>query len=162
LLERIQSPIIYIADETFLTEINNLARTTYSKIATMHHYLSMAKKVFSEVNRNDEVKLKKLFYALRAAIACKWILEKDEMPPIEFPKMIEQLQFESNIKQQIYELIVLKSFKEESYIHKEEKELNLFIENLIGHAEKHANSLPSAKGNIENLNHFFRYNLSSK
>lgn len=72
LLERIQSPIIYRVDEKFLKDINTLATSYYSKIATMHHYLSMAKKTFEELNP-QEYKLKKLFYALRNSTACKWI-----------------------------------------------------------------------------------------
>src|SRR5690606_34964598 len=45
LLERIQSPIVYLSDENFLFELNELTKNTYSKIATMHHYLSMSEKI---------------------------------------------------------------------------------------------------------------------
>ncbi|MBK8634828.1 MAG: nucleotidyltransferase domain-containing protein [Saprospiraceae bacterium] len=88
LLERIQSPIIYKVDNEFLAGINAVAQKTYSRIATIHHYLSMAKKLYSEIENSEEYKLKKLFYALRASVACLWILEKEEIPPIEFAKMV--------------------------------------------------------------------------
>jgi predicted nucleotidyltransferase len=162
LLERIQSPIIYIADEGFLNGMKDLANITYSKIASMHHYLNMAKKMFSEVKDYENVKLKKLFYALRTTIACQWIIEKDEMPPIVFQKMLKQLDFENNLKQKISDLIELKSTKSESYIHKQEGELNLFIESTIQQAEQKANALPAAKGQIEDLNQFFRKTLYSR
>lgn len=159
LLERIQSPIIYISDNEFLNGINDLAKNTYSKIATMHHYLSMSKKMYSEVKDNQSVKLKKLFYALRTSIACKWIIEKEEIPPIVFQKMLKELDIEENVRERIYELIDLKATKNEEYFHSEEIAINNLIEKCIQDAENVANSLPSAKGKIEDLNSFFLKNL---
>ena len=155
LLERIQSPIIYISDDQFLSDINNLAKSTYSKIATMHHYLSMAKKMYAELKDKDTLKLKKLFYALRTATACKWIEEREDIPPIEFSTMLEQLGLSSQLKQEIFDLIELKSTKNEDYLHKQEPLINSFIEQCIFQADKVANSLPASKGNIEELNSFF-------
>lgn len=162
LLERIQSPIIYSVNNDFLTGMNHLAKSTYSKIATMHHYLSMAKRMFSEVKGMETVKLKKLFYALRTAVACKWILEKDEVPPIIFQSMLEGLQFDINVKQRIYELIDLKSGCMENYLHAKEELLNDFIENCIEVADENANNLPAAKGQMDDLNQFFLKMLYDK
>lgn len=159
LLERIQSPIIYISDDNFLTDIIGLAKSTYSKIATMHHYLSMSKKMYSEVKDNSTVKLKKLFYALRTAIACKWIIEREEIPPIVFQKMLKELDIDENVRHRIYELIDLKATKNEDYLHTEEIAINNLIENCILYAENVANSLPASKGKIEDLNSFFIKNL---
>lgn len=155
LLERIQSPIVYIADDHFLSGINELAKSTYSKIATMHHYLSMSKKMYEEVKGKEQIKLKKLFYALRTAAACKWIAEKDEIPPIVFRVMLEGLDVEQSLKQRITELVVLKSTQNEDYLHNQEVEVNTFIESCIAQAEELANSLPASKANIEALNSFF-------
>lgn len=159
LLERIQSPIIYISDDNFLIDINGLAKSTYSKIATMHHYLSMSKKMYSEVKDNSTVKLKKLFYALRTSIACKWIIEREEIPPIVFQKMLKELDIDENVRQRIYELIDLKATKNEDYFHTQEIAINNLIEKCILDAENVANSLPASKGKIEDLNSFFIKNL---
>jgi predicted nucleotidyltransferase len=159
ILERIQSPIIYISDNDFLLRINELATKVYSKIAAMYHYLSMSKKMYSEIHNNESVKLKKLFYALRTATACKWIEEKEEIPPIVFQTMLEQLDIKSQLKQRIFELIELKATKNENYLHHEEIEINHFIENCITQADKIANTLPASKGNIEELNSFFVTNV---
>lgn len=159
LLERIQSPIIYISDSEFIEGINILAQKSYSKIATMHHYLSMSKKIYLEFKDNPTVKLKKLFYALRTSIVCKWILEREEIPPIVFQKILKELHIQESIKQRIYELIDLKATKNEDYLHYKEVEINNFIERCIQEAEKGANSLPASKGKIEDLNSFFLKNL---
>jgi uncharacterized protein len=155
LLEKIQSPIIYIANNDFIIEINKLAQTSYSKIATMHHYLSMAKKMYEEIRDKDKVKLKKLFYALRTSVACLWIIERDEPPPIVFQSMLEKLDIDGVVKQKIYDLIELKYLKNEDYFHIQEREINNFIEKCIFEADKISNFLSGSKSNTEVLNIFF-------
>lgn len=160
LLERIQSPIIYKINNEFLEEMRIVAQSQYSRIATMHHYLSMAKKFIDELKANEEYKLKKFFYTLRSATACKWILEKDQMPPIEFMKMVDNLNIDSKLTKRINVLMELKATKSESYYHKGESELMSFIENCIDDAEKNRLKLPSSKGTIDELNQFFIKTLS--
>jgi len=160
LLERIQSPIIYKVNNEFLKGIHLIAKDTYSRIATIHHYLSMAKKNHDEIIDKSEFKLKKFFYALRASIACKWILEKEEIPPIVFQQMLENLNIDEILKQNIYKLIKLKSTKSESYYHSNEPELIDFMQNCIVTAENEAKSLPSSKAKLTDLNLFFIKTLS--
>ena len=160
LLERIQSPVVYKKDDEFILEMKTVAQNQYSRIATIHHYLSMSKKFLEELNVKKGYKLKKFFYALRSATACKWIIEKEEMPPIEFLKMVNGLNLSNSLTHRINELISIKSTISESYKHKGEEELISFIENCINEAEKKRQSLPSAKGNIEELNAFFLKTLA--
>jgi predicted nucleotidyltransferase len=155
LLERIQSPIIYNCDEIFITELKQVAQLHYSRIATMHHYLSMAKKFLHELKGNKEYKLKKFFYTLRSATACKWILEKQQMPPIEFSRMLDALTIDASLITRINELIALKSKKSEGYFHQGETELFAFIEKCITESAEKAARLPSAKGKLDELNQLF-------
>ncbi|MCF8379914.1 MAG: nucleotidyltransferase domain-containing protein [Bacteroidales bacterium] len=156
LLERIQSPIIYKVDKDFLTGITSVAQKTYSRIATIHHYLSMAKKAFEEVVNSEEYKLKKFFYALRASVACLWIIEKEEIPPIEFGKMLSGLDLPENLKARIGELIEIKSTISEAYLHNGENELIEFMKSCIERTDSESQNLPSSKGQISELNEFFR------
>ncbi|MBK8390719.1 MAG: nucleotidyltransferase domain-containing protein [Saprospiraceae bacterium] len=155
LLERIQSPIIYKVDNEFLAGINAVAQKTYSRIATIHHYLSMAKKLYSEIENSEEYKLKKLFYALRASVACLWILEKEEIPPIEFAKMVHRLDLAADLKERIGALIQIKSTISEKYLHRGEHDLIDFMNACIERAEKESQSLPVSKGSMTDLNDFF-------
>lgn len=159
LLERIQSPIIYKVDKDFLNGINSLAKKTYSRIATIHHYLSMAKKAFEEVVNSNEYKLKKFFYALRASVACLWILDKEKIPPIEFEKMLNGLNFPNNLNTRIKELIEIKSTISETYLHRGENELIEFMKTCIERADCESQNLPASKGQISELNNFFRQTL---
>lgn len=155
LLERIQSPIVYRVDQDFLKGINLIAQETYSRIATIHHYLNMAKKAFDEVANSEEYKLKKFFYALRASVACFWILEREEIPPIEFGKLLHGLDLPRNLIERIIELIDLKSTSSETYLHKGEAELIDFMKTCIERADCESQKLPASKGKMSVLNEFF-------
>jgi len=156
LLERIQSPILYMYDQEFLTEINQISKGVYSKISTIYHYLNMSKKIFLEIENTEKYKLKKLFYTLRTAITCKWIMEKDEISPIDFNIMLENLNLDENIVKNIKELIDLKSKVDESYLHSGENDLFIFIKDILELAELKSKELPAAQFDSEVLDVFLR------
>ena len=160
LLERIQSPILYLYDEEFLSEINKISKGVYSKISTIYHYLNMSKKIFEEIENSNKYKLKKLFYALRTAVTCKWIMEKDEIPPIEFNTMLENLDLDENLVKRIRELIILKADASETYLHSGETEVFLFIKGILELAEIKSKDLSAAKFDSEILDVFFRKSLN--
>ncbi|MGL5891580.1 MAG: DNA polymerase beta superfamily protein, partial [Bacteroidia bacterium] len=123
----------------------------------MHHYLGMAKNSFSEIDGNEEIKLKKLFYALRATLACKWISEKGTVPPIVFITMVNELSFDQYLKDKITELIELKSGKTEKYVHPAEKELNKFITHELNMAEMIFGNLSGRKEREVDLDSLFKH-----
>lgn len=155
LLERIQSPMMYRVNEDFLKDIRALANTQYSQIATMFHYLSMAKKKFEEIKTGEQMRLKSMFYALRTSVACLWISERDDIPPIVFQEMLENLTIDAEVKKRIYELIDLKATASESYLHPQEDLINNFIAENIAKAEAVAQKLPGSKGKLSDMNAFF-------
>lgn len=161
LLERIQSPIVYHNTDGLTSMFKNYADKCFVPIAAMHHYLGMAKNSFDEVEGKDEIKLKKLFYALRATLACKWIIEKDSIPPIVFITMVNELEFDNKLKERIKFLVDLKSGKNENYMHPQEKELATFIREQITVADEKANSLNGRKEKDVELDEFFRYGLKT-
>lgn len=156
LLERIQSPIVYTQKEGFVTDYLALAQECYSPIATLYHYLKLAEKSFDEVSESDEYKLKRLFYALRGAMACKWVLNREEMPPILFTKMVEELDLSPELKSRITELIAFKATKSEAYLHTGESLIFDFIIETITEAKLQAKSLSGRKMKQVDLDSYFR------
>jgi uncharacterized protein len=156
LLERLQSPIVYREKEGILSSLRPYADKCFAPISTMHHYLGMAKNSFSEIEGKEEVKLKKLFYSLRATLACKWILDKDSTPPIVFMKMVEELSLDKKLKDKIVALIELKSGKTEAYLHPAEKDLNSFITSELMIATNRFDHLHGRKEKDVDLNHLFK------
>lgn len=160
LLERIQSHIIYKADQEFLTGFNVLAKTAYSRIATAFHYFSMAKKLFENIQDKETYKLKRFFYVLRSSVACLGIAENKKMPPIDFHRMLTGVNIKESLKKRIYELIELKSTKNEDYLHSGEQELITFIQQQITFSSKNFKSFTHSKTDVEEFNHFFIHQLS--
>lgn len=157
LLERLQSPVVYKEEKNVIALLKPFADNCFAPIAAMHHYLGMAKNSFSEIEGNDEIKLKKLFYALRAALACKWILEKGTVPPIVFMKMVNELSFDERLKDKMVTLIELKSGKTEAYIHAAEKDLNNFISTTLTVADEAFDRLPGRKEKDVDLDSLFKH-----
>ncbi|PTB95896.1 nucleotidyltransferase domain-containing protein [Marivirga lumbricoides] len=154
LLEWLQSPIVYQVDDQFVLQMRELSQEYFSPIAVMHHYLSMSKKYFEACQHSEAVKLKKYFYALRTAIAGSWVREKKTIPPIELPKMFEIIS--DNVRDKVQELIVLKAQQNEDYLHGREALLDEFLSETIKQNEAIASKLPSANGDIEKLDDFYR------
>lgn len=161
LLERIQSPIVYHNTDGLTEMFKQYADKCFAPIAAMHHYSGMAKNSFDDIEGKEEIKLKKLFYVLRATLACKWIIEKDSIPPIVFITMVNELEFGEKLKDKIRSLIELKSGKNENYVHPAEKELSCFIREQLTIADEKANSLKGRKEKDTDLDEFFRYGLKT-
>ena len=155
MIERIQSPIIYKSDPDFHQEILETAKHFYSKIATMHHYLSMAKSCFSEAKAEPTYKLKKLFYALRTASVCRWVMVQDEMPPIEFHKILNGINISEGLVSKIERLIKLKADVSETYFHTGEEAIFDFISDSISQANEIKNTLLGGKGDMNLLDTLF-------
>jgi predicted nucleotidyltransferase len=84
LYEWLQSPIVYKEEGGFARELRQHMPGYFSHRAGCHHYLSMARNTLENHLQGDQLRLKKYFYALRPALACGWILEKNTLPPMEF------------------------------------------------------------------------------
>jgi predicted nucleotidyltransferase len=87
LIEWLFSPVEYYQDETFVQQMQELAVGCFSPIATLHHYLGTTKN-FMEVCEMQEVKLKSYCYALRTALAGKWIIANNSFPPVAFADLL--------------------------------------------------------------------------
>ena len=154
LLERVQSPIVYREARGFVAELRQLAAQCYSPIATMHHYLGLARKSFEGIDNKESVRLKHLFYALRASMACQWIVDQKMMPPIVIT-MLNALNIDEALRDKIKDLILLKAGKKESYVHPKEPALNHFISHQLKTADGLVDTLPGRKENVD-LDIFFR------
>ncbi len=153
LLEWLQSPIVYHSEGIFLSQLRQLSHAYFSPIATMHHYLSMSKK-YADACSGEQIKLKKLFYAMRTAIAGVWIRETGTVPPIEMKKMFSVL--DASVVNRINELIAIKEIQQEDYLHPKVEVIADFLRSAIAENERVANDLPGAKGDFEALDVFYK------
>jgi uncharacterized protein len=154
LYEWLQSPIVYSQDNEFANDIKNLMPSYFSPRATTHHYLSMAKNVFENDLAGEEVRLKKYFYALRPILACRWITDRREVPPMEFGKLRALLR--NDLNKTVDELLKEKAVVDEKYMISPIKQLHAFIKEEIAYCEKAVPALVSSNEDSEMLNNLFR------
>lgn len=155
LFERIYSPIHYISNKDFVDSIKQHTKITYSRIASFHHYKGMAKTAFADVKDEEQYSIKKLFYALRSAAVCRWIIQRDDVPPVKMNDVVAGIDISDTIKQRIQPLIEIKSQVNETYKHSGESDIIRFIQETLDLSESEAKSLPSVKTKLGELNNFF-------
>lgn len=154
LYEWLQSPIVYKHEKDFANDIKNLMPSYFSPRATMHHYLSMAKSVFENDLAGVEVRLKKYFYVLRPILACRWIADRREVPPMEFGKLRTLLT--SDLNKTVNELLKQKAVVDEKQMISPIEHLHTFIKEEIAYCEKAVPALVSSNADSEILNNLFR------
>ncbi|WP_281635619.1 nucleotidyltransferase domain-containing protein [Flavobacterium marginilacus] len=152
LLEWLYSPVVYFENEVFAKQMRELATACFSPIAILHHYLGTTKN-FMEVCEMEEVKLKSYFYALRTALAGKWILENNTFPPVAFAEVLPIAP--KNIQEKILELQQIKASQNETYLHPKETLITDFLLETVQFNQENASKLGSGKKLNEELDLFF-------
>jgi len=107
LFEWLKSPIVYKKDTVRYDLLVEAANKYFSPISTVYHYLHMAKGNDREYLQGDIVKIKKYFYVLRPLLACMWIKEKNESPPMEFGTLLSLIK-DTSLRAKIDGLLVRK------------------------------------------------------
>ncbi|MBS7254660.1 nucleotidyltransferase domain-containing protein [Flavobacterium branchiicola] len=152
LIEWLYSPIVYYENEDFVKQMREIAKECFSPIAVLHHYLGTTKN-FMEVCEMEEVKLKSYFYALRTALAGKWIIENNTFPPVAFSDLLPIAP--KNIQEKILELQEIKATQDEKYLHPKENLITEFLLETVKFNQENTGALGSGKKMSEELDLFF-------
>ncbi|MEL1254430.1 nucleotidyltransferase domain-containing protein [Flavobacterium sp. DGU38] len=152
LIEWLFSPVVYLENEEFAKQMREIATECFSPIAVLHHYLGTTKN-FMEVCEMEEVKLKSYFYALRTALAGKWIIENNTFPPVAFADVLSIAP--KNIQEKILELQQIKATQGEKYLHPKEALITDFLLETVKFNQENAGKLGSGKKLNEELDLFF-------
>jgi len=122
-----QSPIKYKEADDFSSTILNLSRYYFQPRLTVNHYKGIAKNSYVNNDLPGEIKLKKLFYVLRPLMAAKWIIKKNEIPPMDLSNLISIID-DNEIVNHINALLEIKKSANEDYAHKMDSILVKFID----------------------------------
>ena len=106
--EWLNSPIVYREVGGLRYQLQALIPTFFNPLAAVHHYLSMARTALHARESGGTISTKKLFYALRALFACRWIERTSTQPPTEFERLVEYVAHETE-KAWIVELLQQKA-----------------------------------------------------
>lgn len=153
LMEWLQSPVVYHADARFMEDMTGLMAGFFSPRAMMHHYLSMAKNVIDTDLQGAQVRLKKYFYALRPMLACRWIADRQQVPPMNFATLRTLLA--PDLQGAVDDLLVLKATHDEAFTIQPAAAINNWLQQQVAYCESHApdSTVPPAS---EPLNELFR------
>jgi uncharacterized protein len=106
--EWVNSPIVYRETEGLRCQLQELIPAFFNPIAAIHHYRSMACTALDAREGGGTISTKKLFYALRALYACRWIERTNSQPPTEFDRLVQFVAHETE-KPWITELLQQKA-----------------------------------------------------
>jgi len=156
LFEWLISPIVYYKDDYFYNIIEQLSKEYFSPISSVYHYLHMASGNYRQYLQTDNVKIKKYFYVLRPIMACMWIENFRESPPMEFEKLLEQIT-DKELLDIIKELLIKKKAGVEFGTEPKIEIINNFIDKKLYHFETAVKNFnPKEKPKQELLEEGFR------
>jgi predicted nucleotidyltransferase len=144
LFEWLKSPVIYHKDQFSYSILEQLSENYFSPISSIYHYLHIANGNYRQYLQGDEVKIKKYFYVLRPIMACMWIEKYEMSPPMEFEKLLTQIN-DKELLENINELLLRKKSGMELGIEQKVTVINDFIERQLKHFEDAVNTFDSKK-----------------
>jgi len=155
LYEWLQSPIVYRQDDNFAKELSGLMPAYFSPRSAANHYFSMATNTLRDDLQGDKVKLKRYFYALRPALACLWIVERQSVPPMEF-EPLRILITDLGVQKLIDHLLDRKKDADEKAMIEPITTLNNWLAETLAYCKDRVSTLPSARKDILELDILFR------
>ncbi|GAC1306572.1 MAG: nucleotidyltransferase domain-containing protein [Mucilaginibacter sp.] len=155
LYEWLQSPIIYIDNFNFVEDMRKLMPKYFSLRAGGNHYLSMALNTVANDLQNEEVKIKRYFYALRSAMACKWIIKKQTVPPMELG-ILRKIEDSKSLQKAIDDLLKIKLVSNEKTLIEHDVVLDKWLNDTLSGCKTSLNQTSSNQQQATELNEIFR------
>jgi len=131
LLEWLNSPVIYAEPFSTAAKLRELTKEYFNPRSCIYHYLHMAERNFGEYLQKEFVRVKKYFYVLRPILACDWILQTKTMAPVEFRNLLDTQVADSEVKNEIENLLARKMAGGEMGQEPKIQVLNDFLEQKI-------------------------------
>ncbi|MDO7876045.1 nucleotidyltransferase domain-containing protein [Hymenobacter sp. ASUV-10] len=153
LFEWLQSPVIYHEALDFRARLMPLLPAAFNLKAGLHHYLGQLRRGVTEDMAGSEVRLKRLFYALRSALAARWIRERHSLPPMEFAPLRAVLPEE--LQGLVEELLAQKAVAVEKAVAPVSEALRGFLAQEYAAGQAAREELPVTRGAVE-LDELFR------
>jgi len=155
LMEWFQSPVIYLDRTEISGKIKELIPVAFSQKSTFHHYSSIVKSTFRDSLQGESVKIKKYFYALRPALACRWIEERKTVPPMEFNTLLTILP-EGVLKNEIQTLLNEKIYGKEIDLNPRIPLIHEYLEKEIPHFAEYITTLSPSQAEEKIFDETFR------
>lgn len=116
IIEWLTSPIVYRANQAFAQAFLDLAGVATDRNRLAHHYLRLGQSIVREkLGDLDDVALKKLFYALRPAMALRWMRlhPAARIAPMNFQTLCAGAALPSDLSRIVHDLLARKAVTRE-------------------------------------------------
>ena len=141
LMEWLRSGIVYYQAFSTIDKMKEISKDIFSPNSCLHHYLNMASNNFREYLQGEEVRIKKYFYVLRPVLAARWIEKYNEFPPLEFPRLLDDILPEGELKQQVQILLERKINGDELDYEPKIDIINEFLDAELSRLREYAKTL---------------------
>ncbi len=155
LLEWLSSPIQYKVVKQEFDKLLDLSTPSFLPETTCHHYLSMAKKYVTEIEKSGTVKLKTYMYAIRSILCCKWIVAYLMQPPMNIFDLLAKTSNDNTFTEIITRLVEEKSKHSEGYRVKHYDQIDTHIREIIYETQNNIPKNPE-RSDIEIYDDVFR------
>lgn len=110
-VEWLTSPIVYRGDLAAHRALTSFAVRHVDRAGLTRHYRHLGERQYRTYCSDEEVALKKVFYALRPAIALRWLRHHPDrpLPPMHFPTLVAESDVPPTILAFVDRLLALKS-----------------------------------------------------
>lgn len=88
LIEWLSSPIVYSSNHVAIAPLKEMIDKAFLSRTACHHYLALASRKTDEIMQSDQAKLKAYFYALRAILCAKYIVDEGLPPPMSIDPLL--------------------------------------------------------------------------
>lgn len=112
ILEWLTSPVVYAGDEAFRDALRGLADRVVDRAAVGRHYLHVGRSQHRRFALPDgRMPHKKLFYALRPAVALHWLRDRPDaaVPPMQLQALLAQTPVPDDVRDEVAGLVAAKA-----------------------------------------------------
>lgn len=161
LLECLDSPVVYRETSGLADQLRQLARTSYSPAAALHHYLRTAQNNWHAYCRGGAVRLKKYLYVLRPLLACLWIEQDRGMVPVPFRDLLVTIEDEPALLAEIETLLDRKAKLSELGEGPRMPAIDAFAVEQLDRLPTISSRMSKTSTDVKRLNEIFRETLTA-
>lgn len=130
IMEWLNSPVMYSADEAFLKRIKEVEHLCFNPTASLYHYMHMYAKHDGRYLQREDCTMKRFLYYLRGILACRWISERRTLPPVSFVELVDGTVSSQDMRAKIHALVGLKKSGEEHSLAVVDSELAQYAKDM--------------------------------
>jgi predicted nucleotidyltransferase len=159
-LEWLGSPVVYLDRDGFANRLRPLVKECFRVKPTVHHYLGLAKQLWSAAGDGAALNGKKCLYVMRAALCARWSLTHATPPPVAFSELLP-LVGDAAILEEIHAFVALKKQGGEADAFPVSENLRRFLGDLRAECDQDAGTLETPDVDTVPADAFFRETLAA-